>query len=131
MNIAKYLKKLKPGIKLYSPVCGVCEFNNVDKDRDFPINVTTEKEGVFWFSAEGQYDSLQGECLLFPSKDCRDWEEWLKMICKNVLDKQADKTKVKKTTKAKTKKEAIKKTVKKEAIKEEPKKSKRSKKTKE
>lgn len=74
INIAELLKDCPKGMELYSPV-----FGKVYLDRIRPhlaIVVTTDKEqGNFKeeFLYDGRY-GMNGECMLFPSKDKTTWE---------------------------------------------------------
>lgn len=80
INIADILRNEPAGTLLYSPVCGALEFTNVT-------------DGVIWCMEPGSsltphrisftsYGKLinygerefKGECLLFPSKELRDWD---------------------------------------------------------
>lgn len=73
INIAELLKDCPQGMELYSPI-----FGNVYLDKIRPhlaIVVTTDKkQGDFKeeFLYDGRY-GMNGECMLFPSKDQRDW----------------------------------------------------------
>ena len=73
INIAELLKDCPQGMELYSPI-----FGNVYLDKIRPhlaIIVTTDKkQGDFKeeFLYDGRY-GMNGECMLFPSKDQRDW----------------------------------------------------------
>lgn len=75
-TIADCLKNAPKGAKLYSPICGECTFNYIDEEEvihalygdNFPITFT--KYGQF------NIDEFDGECLLFPSKEVRDWSNY-------------------------------------------------------
>lgn len=78
MNIAEILKDCPKGTKLYSPLCGECTYKDVSKkyyDKHFRIIVETIKDTDLWFNEFGRYfnDFTSDECLLFPSKENRDW----------------------------------------------------------
>ena len=52
------------------------ERQNVDSDKDYPIYVTS-KDGLASFTGDGKYYlEYGGECVLFPSKDQRDWSKF-------------------------------------------------------
>ena len=73
MNIAKILKDCPKGTPLYSSVCGECFLYQVILGNDYPI-ITTVEQKQFAFTKEGLYlNSVKGECVIFPSKDNRDW----------------------------------------------------------
>lgn len=73
INIAELLKDCPKGTKLYSPIFGEVY---LDKIRPhLAIVVTTDKEqGDFKeeFLYDGRY-GMNGECMLFPSKENHDW----------------------------------------------------------
>lgn len=69
LNLIEILKDVPKGTKLYSPIFGECEFENVDSDGVYVIH-----NGVVRiFSYDGRYYEGFGECLLFPSKENKDW----------------------------------------------------------
>jgi hypothetical protein len=74
-TVADYLKNAPKGTKLYSPICGECTLHYID---DIDISVTNG-EHYFYFNHLGQYNVYEenvGECLLFPSKDVREWDNY-------------------------------------------------------
>ena len=75
--MGKILKYCPKGTKLYSPALGEVDFAAINNyDRTYPIIVKT-KDGTFCFTKQGKlYDIEQSECLLFPSKDQRDWSKF-------------------------------------------------------
>lgn len=80
INIADLLKECPAGTPLWSPVCGECVFSHIRPDMENNISVkTTTKVGgllIFSFSEHGEICDLNGECVLFPSKDHQTWEDW-------------------------------------------------------
>ena len=79
LNIAEILKNKPRGTKLYSMIHGKCSFEAVT-DEIFKINFCTSKFGLTQ-SGEctlikfgNMYDG--GECIIFPSKEMRDWEKF-------------------------------------------------------
>lgn len=72
MNIAEILKDAPKGTKLFSPLFGEVKLESVSDDI---IEVRMEGE-VAAFYKDGRYyrSYFNGECLLFPSKDKRDWD---------------------------------------------------------
>jgi len=75
-NIAEILKDCPKGTKLYSPICGECELLEITNRYALAIRVKCVKsKRIFIFSADGRfmYNGNEGECLLFPSKENRDW----------------------------------------------------------
>lgn len=77
LNLVEILKDCPKGTKLYSPVFGDVEFMKInDYDEVYFIIVEVE-EKIFSFTSQGRlYNIGQGECLLFPSKDQRDWSKF-------------------------------------------------------
>ena len=72
MNIAEILKDAPEGTKLYSPLFGEVK---LEKVSDTIIEVRAGKS-VNIFCKDGRYYQSypNGECLLFPSKDKRNWD---------------------------------------------------------
>ena len=78
INVVEKLKGCPKGTKLYSPLFGEVEFVRIEigsiivkvLDNGIPYSNVT-------FTAEGKWYSFkQSECLLFPSKDNRDWNKF-------------------------------------------------------
>lgn len=75
LNLVKILKDCPKGWKLYSPIFGEVDFKEI-RDEKYPI---ITKSGLYnpTFTEEGfYYDDAGKECLLFPSKDQRDWSKF-------------------------------------------------------
>lgn len=75
INIAEKLKNASKGTKLYSPICGECTLHYID-DNDI---VVTKGEHYIYFNHLGQYNIYKesvGECLLFPSKEVKEWDNY-------------------------------------------------------
>ena len=76
LNLVEILKDCPEGTKLYSPVFGEVEFESIN-DIIGPIVVTTNTGNAECFTADGKmYTRYNGECLLFPSKEQRDWSKF-------------------------------------------------------
>lgn len=81
INLVEILKDCPKGTKLYTPLVGEVKLKAVRLNRGNatdPIEVTyNNKGGYLSFTKEGlYYDFQNGECLLFPAKDQRDWSKW-------------------------------------------------------
>lgn len=77
MNIAEILKYCPKGTKLYSTVYGEVTLNKVSLEkRDYPINVVKKEGGKEYFTKEGYLYKDCGECILFPSKNQKDWNKF-------------------------------------------------------
>ena len=85
IDLIKILKDCPKGTKLYSSVFGDVELVKVSKNENviFPIEVKRSDKTPAYFAKDGKlYVGYSGECVLFPSKDQRDWSKftapWLK-----------------------------------------------------
>ena len=79
INIVEILKDKPQGTKLYSSACGKCKLEEVD-DKSFKISFYNSKFG-FMNGGEGYLDKNgklydDGECIVFPSKEMRDWRKF-------------------------------------------------------
>lgn len=74
INIAEILRNKPHGIRLYSPIFGNCTFCYI-KDETSDICVRRPYNEMSYFNFEGLYNTA-GECLLFPSKEMRDWSKF-------------------------------------------------------
>ena len=80
INLVEILKDCPSGIKLYSPILGIVEFQDTQGEKPHPIIVSPPGDGCYYFTKEGKFiDSKYGECMLFPSKDQRDWNKFKPM----------------------------------------------------
>ena len=77
IDLTKILKGCPQGWKLYSPLCGEVKFDSITENSVFPITVLKETMSIY-ITREGTYCSgTEGaECVLFPSKDQRDWSKF-------------------------------------------------------
>lgn len=74
MNIANLLKYCPKGTKLYSTAFGEVELIDTSSLAN-TILVQNNHDTPFTFYSDGSY-ILDGECILFPSKDQRDWSKF-------------------------------------------------------
>lgn len=72
MNIAEILKDAPRGTKLYSPIFGDVILNKVSK---FNIEVLDTANNIQHFIYTGLYN-INGECMLFPSRENRVWNDF-------------------------------------------------------
>lgn len=73
INIADILKDKPVGLKFYSNTFGYISFNGVHKDKVYFFSEDTNAHSV---KPNGKmYDG--GECIIFPSKEMRDWSKLL------------------------------------------------------
>ena len=86
MNIAELLKICPKGTKLYSPLCGEVEFEEVlpgdcgaGPYTKIIVNYKPEigVHAIVFYEDGKHILSKDAECLLFPSKDNRDWSTFV------------------------------------------------------
>lgn len=73
INLCQILKDCPKGTKLWSPVWGDITFETIDA-FDGLVYVLKHK-GVHIILDNGKFDA-DGECIIFPSKDQRDWSKF-------------------------------------------------------
>lgn len=72
INISEILKDKPVGLKFFSNTFGYISFNGVHKDKVYFFSEDTNAHSV---KPNGKmYDG--GECIIFPSKEMRDWEKF-------------------------------------------------------
>ena len=87
LNLAEILKDCPEGTKLYSPVYGDVELVKVIQVEDeilssieddiYPIKIKLNNNSLDNFTKDGRmFEDYNGECMLFPSKDQRDWSKF-------------------------------------------------------
>lgn len=74
INIAEILRNKPSGIRLYSPIFGDCTYCYI-QDESSDICVKRRYNEMSYFNFEGLYNTA-GECLLFPSKEMRNWSKF-------------------------------------------------------
>ena len=82
LDLTKILKNCPKGTKFYSPVWGKVSFYKIHEEELYTIEISTIN-GYKYLTKEGYYINVDGaECILFPSKDQRDWSKftapWIK-----------------------------------------------------
>lgn len=73
INIAEILKDKPQGTKLYSLTYGDCSYQGYT--GDFGIECQSQNGVQFNLDEYGKY-CIEGECILFPSKEMRDWSKF-------------------------------------------------------
>ena len=86
IDLTKILKDCPNRFKLYTPLMGEVVFIKVS-ECTLPLPVMTlHSSGIYLsFTKEGYYfnfNNKDAECLLFPSKDQRDWSKFTAPWCK-------------------------------------------------
>ena len=76
LNLVEILKDCPKGTKLYSTVFGEVELDSIDVVSSHPICVVFPS-GDDSFTKDGKmFDGCDGECVLFPSREQRDWSKF-------------------------------------------------------
>ena len=76
IDLTKILKDCPEGTKFYSPVWGEVSFERI-LDIEVYIIVIDTASGYQHLTKEGCYVNREdAECILFPSKDQRDWSKF-------------------------------------------------------
>ena len=73
LNIAEILKDKPKGTKLYSLTYGDCFYQ--EYTGDFGIECNSQSGVQFNLEEHGRY-CIEGECIIFPSKEMRDWSKF-------------------------------------------------------
>lgn len=79
IDIFEILKNEEYGTELYTPKCGRVWYSGMANDKDSAKAIWTEDEAgrEHFFDKNGKIYK-QGEVLLFPSKQMRDWSKFFK-----------------------------------------------------
>ena len=82
LNLCEKLAGCPKGTKLWSPLFGECEFVALGGDMktsypDDSIVVDSDEMGRTTFDKHGHFFSSSEECLIFPSRENRDWDSWV------------------------------------------------------
>lgn len=79
LNLVEILKDCPKGTKLYSPVYEYVELVSVSlvECAKYPIEIKDRYGVSDGITKDGRiYEEFNGECMLFPSKDQRDWSKF-------------------------------------------------------
>lgn len=79
IDIYDILKNEEYGTELYTPICGKVWHSGMANDKDYAKAIWTEDEAgrEHFFDKNGKIYK-EGEVLLFPSKEMRDWSKFFK-----------------------------------------------------
>lgn len=81
IDLTNILKDCPKGWKFYTPVWGEVIFIEIKKNKDclFPICICTTINSCTNLTKDGRYliSRTGTECILFPSKDQRDWSKFI------------------------------------------------------
>lgn len=80
INIADILKDCPKGMELYSPIYGKVGLLKVDSNSEYSIKTVTSIDRSASFTPYGRlYENYpSAECLLFASREMRDWTKFFK-----------------------------------------------------
>ena len=78
LDLCEILKDCPKGTKLWSSVWGDVTLVRINGENPFPIVLATKVGSAYALlrSNGKMYDVKEAECLLFPSKDQRDWSKF-------------------------------------------------------
>ena len=77
LNLVEILKDCPIGTKLYSTIHGDVKLELIGDHQPHPIIVRICDDYKECFSADGKiYSFYDGECILFPSREQRDWSKF-------------------------------------------------------
>ena len=77
LNLVEILKDCPKGTKLYSSVFGEVKFGFIEDNSIYPIVLILLNGGHEYLTSDGKLcETFGGECILFPSKDQRDWSKF-------------------------------------------------------
>ena len=78
LNLVEILKDCPKGTKLYSSVFGGVELDHIDIRANYPIVIRLKDLDVHeCLTTEGTlFTEYDGECILFPSRENRDWSKF-------------------------------------------------------
>ena len=77
LNLVEILKDCPKGTKLYSTVYGEVKFDRIENGSEYPVWFVKSDGSFGTVTAQGLvlacYD---GECIIFPSREQRDWSKF-------------------------------------------------------
>ena len=78
LNLVEILKDCPKGTKLYSTIYGDVELGEVRINNNaYPIEIKLSNNKFDCFSKDGRiFTEFNGECILFPSREQRDWSKF-------------------------------------------------------
>ena len=77
IDLTKILKNCPKGTKLYSIIHGEVEYAGINDNSLYRVEFETKNKDICGVTLDGRHLSyFNGECILFPSKDQRDWSKF-------------------------------------------------------
>ena len=97
LDLTKILKGCPKGTAFYSPLCGELRFEEIYIGDEYPVILFSPNTALpVEFTQEGyflnEYKNHGAECILFPSKDQRDWSKFERFWDKPKVEKFDPKT---------------------------------------
>ena len=88
LNLVEILKGYPRGTKFYSSVFGEVELLEIKEGYLHPIGLRCFNGDRMYITVEGRlFPTYDGECILFPSKDQRDWSKFERFWDKPKVEK--------------------------------------------
>ena len=83
IDLTKILENCPKRTEFWSDDYGIVRFDSIFIGADTPIRVTRPDEYYSHYTKEGWHcKEMPGSCLLWPSRDCRDWSKFTAPWCK-------------------------------------------------
>lgn len=83
IDLTKILKDCPKGTEFWSDNYGTVKFVNVGTEWDTPIKVELTDGRITYYTEEGWCNKkYPANCLLWPSRDCRDWSKFTPQLKK-------------------------------------------------
>ena len=80
IDLTRILKNCPKGTEFYSTIWGKIFFELIihHPDEDFPVRLKNNNNEWIFLTKEGKYNHIyeDSECILFPSKEQRDWNKF-------------------------------------------------------
>lgn len=77
IDLTQILKNCPKGWKFYSSIHGWIYFEGLNTGDKYPVVISYKNGKLESFGADGRlFLDYDGECVLFPSKDQRDWSKF-------------------------------------------------------
>ena len=95
IDLTKILDGCPKGTEFYHTVYGIVWFNSIIPNNEYPILLSLCEDGttddiynIMTVTEKGIHDvHFDGECILFPSKDQRDWSKFERFWDKPRIEK--------------------------------------------
>ena len=95
LDLTKILEGCPKGTKFYNSIYGEVRFERIVENVSYPIilSICNDRSNTINVTKKGlHYKDCNGECVLFPSKDQRDWAKFERFWDKPKVEKFDPKT---------------------------------------